>query len=140
MLFTESYVDLETPTGTMRCFLCVPNQVRKKKLCALTYFAEQQPKMHRIIAAHFLLLSFSSVIFLFLILSPLSSFSLVHILVLCLFRNLPSYGPLQRLCRLLASHGYISICPEVYHELMTGPGIALEYNDEGTNRGNECKN
>lgn len=47
-------------------------------------------------------------------------------------------GPIQRLCRLLASEGYIAVSPEVYHEFET-PGHILKYDAEGTDKGNKYK-
>jgi carboxymethylenebutenolidase len=47
-------------------------------------------------------------------------------------------GPLQRLCRLIAGEGYLTICPESYHEY-EAQGVALTYDDKGTDRGNILK-
>mmetsp|Transcript_4091 Transcript_4091/g.4737 ORF Transcript_4091/g.4737 Transcript_4091/m.4737 type:complete len:269 (-) Transcript_4091:1016-1822(-) len=47
-------------------------------------------------------------------------------------------GPVARTCRQLAGEGFIVCSPESYHEYCE-PGQALEYNEEGTNRGNELK-
>jgi carboxymethylenebutenolidase len=47
-------------------------------------------------------------------------------------------GPIQRLCRLLASEGYIAVSPEVYHEFET-PGHILKYDAEDTDKGNKYK-
>ena len=45
-------------------------------------------------------------------------------------------GPIERLCRQLASEGYIVVSCESYHEFTTGPMI---YNDADTERGNAYK-
>jgi carboxymethylenebutenolidase len=47
-------------------------------------------------------------------------------------------GPIQRFCRALASHGYICISPETFHDFEK-PGVALAYNEEGTAKGNAYK-
>jgi carboxymethylenebutenolidase len=47
-------------------------------------------------------------------------------------------GPLERLCRLIASEGFVTIIGECYHEL-EAPGTALGYDTEGTDRGNAHK-
>jgi dienelactone hydrolase len=45
-------------------------------------------------------------------------------------------GPIERLCRVIASEGYIVASCESYHEFVTGP---LVYNDADTNIGNDLK-
>ena len=47
-------------------------------------------------------------------------------------------GPIQRLCRLLASEGFIAVSPEVYHEF-EAPGCILKYDVEDTDKGNRYK-
>lgn len=46
--------------------------------------------------------------------------------------------PIRRLASYIAGQGYIVIVPEVYHEY-ENPGVALEYDKEGTDRGNCLK-
>ncbi|KAI5955665.1 YDL086W [Candida jiufengensis] len=46
-------------------------------------------------------------------------------------------GPIKRAARDIASNGYIVACPSIYHDF-EGPE-ALEYDDEGTDRGNRYK-
>eukprot|EP01134_Creolimax_fragrantissima_P003996 CFRG3996T1 len=47
-------------------------------------------------------------------------------------------GPVERLCRLLASEGYVVGCPESYHE-MEPPGTVIPYDGPGTDKGNAYK-
>ena len=47
-------------------------------------------------------------------------------------------GPIKRTCALLASHGFVVVVPEVYHELLPA-GAVLSYTPEDTARGNTCK-
>ncbi|KAH8548618.1 dienelactone hydrolase [Umbelopsis sp. PMI_123] len=47
-------------------------------------------------------------------------------------------GPLHRFCRQIASHGYVVACPESFHEFEE-PGVAIPYDQEGTDRGNQYK-
>ena len=47
-------------------------------------------------------------------------------------------GPIRRTAAMLAGHGFIVACPEIYHELET-PGTVLSYDEEGTTRGNAHK-
>ena len=46
--------------------------------------------------------------------------------------------PISRLCRLLASYGYIVIAPDIYSEYLK-EGTMLDYDDIGTSIGNELK-
>ena len=45
---------------------------------------------------------------------------------------------MARLCRRLAGEGYVCVSPESYHEFVEA-GKALDYNEEGTDLGNELK-
>ena len=47
-------------------------------------------------------------------------------------------GPIRGMAAALAGHGYLVAVPEVYHEF-EAPGTVLEYDQEGTERGNELK-
>jgi len=47
-------------------------------------------------------------------------------------------GPIQRTARLLASHGYIVVVPEIFHEFEP-PGTPFTYTPEGTDKGNRYK-
>lgn len=47
-------------------------------------------------------------------------------------------GPIRRTATVLASHGYIVACPEIYHE-MEPLGTVLGYDDEGSAKGNAYK-
>ena len=47
-------------------------------------------------------------------------------------------GPIQRLAMRLAGEGFAVFVPEVYHEYEP-PGTVLNYDKEGTDRGNELK-
>jgi carboxymethylenebutenolidase len=47
-------------------------------------------------------------------------------------------GPIQRMARLIAGHGYAVAVPEVFHELEPA-GTVLAYDDEGAARGNQHK-
>jgi carboxymethylenebutenolidase len=47
-------------------------------------------------------------------------------------------GPIHRLCRAIAGNGYLVTCPESYHEFEE-PGVALQYNDADTTKGNRYK-
>lgn len=46
--------------------------------------------------------------------------------------------PLRRLCAQFASHGYLVMAPEIYHE-HEPPGTVLGYDDVGKNKGNDYK-
>jgi carboxymethylenebutenolidase len=46
--------------------------------------------------------------------------------------------PIARLCVQLASHGYVVMAPEIYHE-HEPPGTVLRYDDEGRDKGNAYK-
>ena len=48
-------------------------------------------------------------------------------------------GPIRRTAAWLAGHGYVVSVPEVYHELVDGPGVVLEYDQAGADLGNEYK-
>lgn len=48
-------------------------------------------------------------------------------------------GPIRRTAAFLAGHGFVVAVPEVYHELMDGPGVVLAYDQAGADRGNACK-
>jgi len=48
-------------------------------------------------------------------------------------------GPIRRTAAYLAGHGFVVAVPEVYHELMDGPGVVLAYDQAGADRGNACK-
>ncbi|GAX85708.1 hypothetical protein CEUSTIGMA_g13122.t1 [Chlamydomonas eustigma] len=45
-------------------------------------------------------------------------------------------GPIERICRRIASEGYVVAAGDVYHEYVTG---SLGYTNEGTDRGNTLK-
>ncbi len=47
-------------------------------------------------------------------------------------------APIRRTAAMLAGHGYIVAVPEVYHEY-EAPGVALAYDQAGSNRGNFLK-
>eukprot|EP00123_Amoebidium_parasiticum_P019947 comp38372_c0_seq1/m.47352 comp38372_c0_seq1/g.47352 ORF comp38372_c0_seq1/g.47352 comp38372_c0_seq1/m.47352 type:complete len:271 (-) comp38372_c0_seq1:155-967(-) len=47
-------------------------------------------------------------------------------------------GPVSRICRLLASEGFIVAAPEVYHDFEV-PGTVLNYDDKDTDKGNAYK-
>lgn len=47
-------------------------------------------------------------------------------------------GPIRRTAAMLAGHGFIVACPEIYHELEPA-GTVLAYDEEGTTRGNAHK-
>jgi carboxymethylenebutenolidase len=44
-------------------------------------------------------------------------------------------GPIRRTAAMLAGHGFIVACPEIYHELEPA-GSVIPYDEEGTTRGN----
>jgi len=48
-------------------------------------------------------------------------------------------APIRRTATWLAGHGFVVAVPEVYHELMDGPGVVLAYDQAGADRGNACK-
>jgi carboxymethylenebutenolidase len=47
-------------------------------------------------------------------------------------------GPIRRTAAMLAGHGFIVACPEIYHELEPA-GSVIPYDEEGTTRGNAHK-
>lgn len=47
-------------------------------------------------------------------------------------------GPIRRTAAMLAGHGYIVACPEIYHE-MEPAGTVLGYDEEGAGKGNAYK-
>ncbi len=47
-------------------------------------------------------------------------------------------GPIRRTAAMLAGHGFIVACPEIYHELEAA-GTVLAYDTDGTARGNAHK-
>ena len=47
-------------------------------------------------------------------------------------------GPIVRLSVMFASHGYVVMAPEIYHE-HEPPGTVLAYGEEGKNKGNAYK-
>ena len=47
-------------------------------------------------------------------------------------------APIRRTAAMLAGHGFIVACPEIYHELEPA-GTVLSYDEEGTTRGNAHK-
>ena len=47
-------------------------------------------------------------------------------------------GPIRRTAAMLAGHGFVVACPEIYHELEPA-GSVLAYDEEGTTRGNAHK-
>lgn len=47
-------------------------------------------------------------------------------------------GPIARMARFLAGHGYIVLVPEIYHEFEP-PGSPFEYDTAGTDKGNRYK-
>jgi carboxymethylenebutenolidase len=47
-------------------------------------------------------------------------------------------GPIRRTAMMLAGHGFMVACPEIYHELEQ-PGAVLSYDDAGAARGNAHK-
>src|SRR4051794_27601312 len=48
-------------------------------------------------------------------------------------------SPVRRTAALIAGMGFVVLVPEVYHELMPGPGVVLAYDQAGADRGNACK-
>jgi carboxymethylenebutenolidase len=48
-------------------------------------------------------------------------------------------GPIRRTAAMIAGHGYVVAVPEVFHELEGEPGVVLEYDDAGAERGNAHK-
>ena len=47
-------------------------------------------------------------------------------------------APIRRTAAMLASHGYVVGCPEIYHEFAE-PGTVFAYDQAGSDRGNELK-
>ena len=47
-------------------------------------------------------------------------------------------GPIGRMAALFASHGYVVLVPEIFHEF-EAPGTVLPYDTAGADRGNFCK-
>src|SRR3954449_9736031 len=47
-------------------------------------------------------------------------------------------GPIRRTAALLASHGFLVVVPEIYHELEPA-GTVLAYDEAGAERGNQHK-
>jgi len=47
-------------------------------------------------------------------------------------------GPIRRSAAMLAGHGFVVACPEIYHELEPA-GTVLAYDEAGTTRGNAYK-
>ena len=47
-------------------------------------------------------------------------------------------APIRRTAAMLAGHGFIVACPEIYHELEPA-GTIIPYDEEGTTRGNAHK-
>ena len=47
-------------------------------------------------------------------------------------------APIRRAAAMLAGHGFIVACPEIYHEFEP-LGTVLAYDEAGTSRGNELK-
>ena len=47
-------------------------------------------------------------------------------------------GPIRRTAAMLAGHGFVVACPEIYHELEPA-GTVLAYDEEGTTKGNAYK-
>ena len=48
-------------------------------------------------------------------------------------------APVRRTAAQIAGMGFVVVVPEVYHELMPGPGVVLAYDTAGADRGNACK-
>jgi carboxymethylenebutenolidase len=48
-------------------------------------------------------------------------------------------APIRRTAAMIAGHGYMVSVPEVFHELEGEPGVVLEYDDAGAERGNAHK-
>src|SRR4029078_3831401 len=48
-------------------------------------------------------------------------------------------APIRRTAAYLAGHGFVVAVPEVYHELMPGPGVVLAYDQAGADQGNAMK-
>ena len=48
-------------------------------------------------------------------------------------------APIRRTAAYLAGHGYVVTVPEVYHELVDGPGVVLAYDQAGADIGNAHK-
>src|SRR5689334_11239458 len=48
-------------------------------------------------------------------------------------------APIRRTAAFLAGHGFVVAVPEVYHELMPGPGVVLAYDQAGADQGNAMK-
>ncbi|MCS7034061.1 MAG: dienelactone hydrolase family protein [Phycisphaerae bacterium] len=45
--------------------------------------------------------------------------------------------PVRRIAATLAGHGYVVAIPEIFHELVEGPGVVISY--DTAERGNRCK-
>ena len=43
-------------------------------------------------------------------------------------------GPIRRTAAILAGHGFVVAVPEVYHELVPGPGVVLAYDQAGADQ------
>lgn len=48
-------------------------------------------------------------------------------------------APVRRTAAYLAGHGYVVTVPEIFHELVEGPGVVIPYDTAGADRGNTCK-
>lgn len=48
-------------------------------------------------------------------------------------------APIRRTAAMLAGHGYVVAVPEIFHELESGPGCVLAYDQAGADRGNADK-
>jgi carboxymethylenebutenolidase len=48
-------------------------------------------------------------------------------------------APIRRTAAFLAGHGYVVAVPEIFHELEDAPGVVLDYDDAGAERGNSHK-
>jgi len=48
-------------------------------------------------------------------------------------------GPVRRVAAYLAGHGYVVAIPEIFHDLEPDPGVVLEYDQAGADRGNAHK-
>ena len=90
MILESIFIDLDTPTGTMRTYVHKP--AKPGKYPAILFYSE-------------------------------------------IFQQT---GPIERAAKIIASHGYVVLVPEVFHEL-NPIGAVLAYDDAGRDKGNADK-
>ncbi|MBT5149864.1 MAG: dienelactone hydrolase family protein [Nitrosomonadales bacterium] len=90
MRIQSEFVDLKTPTGTMRTYVHRPKS--ESKFPAILFYSE-------------------------------------------IFQQT---GPIERAAKIMASHGFVVLVPEVFHEL-NEIGTVLNYDDAGRDKGNADK-